>query len=492
MSVEPQQEAPPTEPRQDERSLDRPWGVLAVAGIAQMLVMLDSTVVNVALPSIGSDIHAGAQALQWAISGYVLTYGSLLLLGGRLADVRGRRAMFLTGIAIFTLASCAAGLAGNGVTLVASRIAQGVGTAVLSAAALSIIVATYRSERQMKIALTVWSGLGVVGAAIGVIIGGAIVEYISWRWVFLINLPIGIALSLAALRTVAPMERRADTPAPSLRLPTAVLVTAALCCISYAFIDMQQGFGQAAPWVFLVVGLAVMAFVIRAERHAADPLLPLFLMKVKTYALACFGMVMAATLLLGSIYLGSNYFQQAAGLTPLETGFAMLPLCLGSLISAFGIPRLAGRIGMPKIYLCGVAVQLVCSVALAAITWSTTTAPPVGVVIAVMGLYGLGLPSMFVPLYTFGAAEIPEQHSGTGSGLLNTFNEAGAGMGLAIVAPIAAYIGTHQQATGTSQPVADAHGIGAAWIALSVCALIAGIIATAIVRVFRPAAAREV
>lgn len=485
MTVEGQQERLQSEPRSPATAADQPWGTLAVVGIAQMLVMLDSTVVNVALPSIGADIAASPQALQWAISGYVLTYGSLLLFGGRLADAFGRRLMFLVGIGIFSLASLAAGLASTGAVLVSARLAQGVGTAVLSAAALSIIVATYRSSRQMNIALTVWSGLGVIGATVGVIFGGVVVEYASWRWVFLVNLPIGLVLALAATVTVAAMRREHGTQRLPVRLPSAVTVTFSLGCISYAFIDMQEGIDRLRPWGFLVLGVVVLAGVVGYERRASDPLLPLFLLKIKTFALACAGMVMAATLLLGSLYLGSNYFQRAAGLTPLETGFALLPLCAGSLIAAFSIPKLAERIGTPRIYLSGVLIQLGTIIVLAAITWGADQAVPTAWVIAVLGIYGLGLPSMFVPLYTFGAAEIPEKHSGTGSGLLNTFNESGAGMGLAIVAPIAAYVSSTRFAGGTPASAAEAHGIAAGFTALGVCSFIAVLIAVAIVRAFR-------
>lgn len=483
MTTKPQEQLGQAEPDRAPSAADQPWGTLAVVGIAQMLAMLDSTVVNVALPSIGLDISASPQALHWTISGYVLTYGSLLLFGGRLADAYGRRAVFLAGLAIFALASVSAGLASTDAALVASRVTQGVGTAALSAAALSIIVATYRSPRQMSIALTVWSGLGVIGATIGVILGGAIVEFISWRWVFLINLPIGLVLAVAALGAVAPMRREPGAARLPLRVPSAVAVTTSLSCISYAFIDMQLGLDRIGPWIFLTAGLMVLALVVSHERKASDPLLPLFLMKIKTFGLSCAGMVMAATLLLGSLYLGSSYFQEAIGLSPLQTGFALLPLCAGSLVAAFGIPSLAGKIGMPKIYLSGVVVQFISIVALATITWSASTqTSATAAIIALLGIYGLGLPTMFVPLYTFGAAEIPEQHSGTGSGLLNTFNESGAGMGLAIVAPITAYISSTQLTGVTSHHVAESHGIAAGFTAMAVCSLIAAVIAFAIVR----------
>ncbi|SNR63413.1 drug resistance transporter, EmrB/QacA subfamily [Haloechinothrix alba] len=463
----------------------RPWSILAVVGIAQMLAMLDSTVVNVALPSIGDDLSVSSQALQWTISGYVLTYGSLLLFGGRLADALGRRLVFLLGVSLFVVASVGAGLASTGAVLVTSRVVQGVGAAVLSASALSIIIATYRSDRQRNIALTVWSGLGVIGATIGVIFGGLVVEYVSWRWVFLANVPIGVVLALAALQAVAPMRREPGSRRLPLRLPSAVAVTFALCCMSYAFIDLQDGADRSRPWGFLVVGAVVLAAIVEYERRSTDPLLPLFLMRIKTFSLACAGMVMAATLLLGSLYLGSNYFQKAGGLTPLETGFALLPLCAGSLVAAFGIPSVAEKIGMPRVYLGGVLVQFLAVVALAAVIWNVGSSVPTGVVIALLGVYGLGLPTMFVPLYTFGAAEIPERHSGTGSGLLNTFNEAGAGIGLAIVAPVAAYIAGTQASGGTPAPSAEAHGIAAGFTVAGACSLIAGLIAVAIVRAFR-------
>lgn len=459
----------------------RPWSTLAVVGTAQMLAMLDSTVVNVALPSIGADINASPQSLQWTISGYVLAYGSLLLLGGRLADALGRRAIFLSGLTVFVIASVGAGLASSGELLVVARVAQGVGAAVLSAAALSIIVATYRSARQMNIALTVWSGLGVIGATIGVITGGLIVEYASWRWVFLVNLPIGFAIAAAALMAVAPMRRDAGAPRLPLRLMTAVAVTFSLLALSYAFIDFQEGPARVWPWIFLAVGAAVLSIVIRHERQATDPLLPLFLMNIRIFALACVGMVLAATLLLGSLYLGSNYFQTAVGLSPLQTGFALLPLCGGSLLSALAIPKFAEKVGMHRVYLSGVVVQLTCAAALAAILWTAGDSAPATAVIVVLGVFGLGLPTMFVPLYTFGAAEIPEEHSGAGSGLLNTFNESGAGIGIAIVAPIAAYVSTTRPA-GTLTPIAEAHGIAAGFTALAVCALLAAATGMLIVR----------
>ncbi|MDT0329871.1 MFS transporter [Nocardiopsis lambiniae] len=458
-----------------------PWSALAIAGIAQMLIMLDSTIVNVALPSIGRDLQADAVSLQWTISGYVLTYGALLLFGGRLADTIGRRNAFLVGLVVFGVASLACGVAGNEATLVAARLGQGVGAAVLSASALSIIVATYgRFPSQLNTALTVWSGLGVIGATVGVILGGLIVESLSWRWAFLINIPILLGVLVAALALLAPMRGADGT---KMRVPTALVATLGIGLLCFGFIQLQEGLGEPWPWFALVVSVVLITLLVRHQNRVADPLLPVFLLRDRAYAWAGFGLVLAATLMLGALYLASNHLQNAHAMTPLETGLALLPLCLGSLISAFAIPGLAGRIGMARIYLLGVLVQLA-SIAVIVIA----TASGIGdatVVIAALAVFGLGLPTMFVPLYTFGSAPIPETHAGVGSGLLNTFNEAGAGVGLAIVAPISTAVIAARVGTGDVAAEAAAAGTHAGFWVLAVVSLLTGVTAIALSRISR-------
>lgn len=458
-----------------------PWAALAIAGIAQMLVMLDSTIVNVALPSIGRDLDAAPVPLQWTVSGYVLTYGSLLLFGGRLADTIGRRSAFVAGLVILGLTSLSAGMAASDTLLVAARLGQGVGAAVLSAAALSIIVAAYGSiPSQLNIALTVWSGLGVVGATFGVILGGAIVEALSWRWAFLINLPvIAIVLLAAALRLPA----MPGTPGTSLRLPSAIVATGGIGFVCYGLIELQEGISHVLPWVLIVAGFLLIGLLVRHENRASDPLLPVHLLRTPAFAWAGFGLLLAASLMLGALYLSSNYLQNAHGMSPIATGLALLPLCLGSLISAFSIPAVAAKIGMAKLYVAGVLAQLA---ALAVILSATSTGlGNASIVIVALGIFGLGLPTMFVPLYTFGSALIPAESAGVGSGLLNTFNEAGAGVGLAIVAPISAAVIASHAGGDTSTSVAAAAGAHAGYWALAVIALLAGVTAVALSRVTR-------
>lgn len=455
------------------------WAALAIAGIAQMLVMLDSTVVNVALPSIGDDLNASAITLQWTISGYVLTYGALLLFGGRLADSIGRRQAFVLGLVVFGVSSAACGLATNGSVLVAGRLVQGVGAALLSAAALSIIVATYGAvQSQLNIALTAWSGLGVIGATIGVILGGIIVHALSWHWAFLINVPIVAVVAVAAFIKLDPMR---SSHRQSLKLPTAIVATLGIGLVCYGLSRFEEGLAEPLPWTLLAAGAIILTGLFRFEDKASDPLLPVSLLRTPTYAWAGFGLVLAATLMLGALYLSSNYLQQAHDMSPLVTGLALLPLCGGSLISAFTIPGVAEKIGMAKIYLGGVIAQLI-ALAIIIVTTTNSTGNSL-VVICALAVFGLGLPTMFVPLYTFGSAPIPVEKSGVGSGLLNTFNEAGAGVGLAIVAPISAAVMASHLTSGDATDLAAAAGTNAGFWALGGVNLLALVTVIVLIRI---------
>lgn len=452
---------------------------LAIAGIAQMLVMLDSTVVNVALPSIGDDLNASAITLQWTISGYVLTYGALLLFGGRLADSIGRRRAFMLGLVVFGVSSAACGLATSGSVLVAGRLVQGIGAALLSAAALSIIVATYSAvQSQLNIALTAWSGLGVIGATIGVILGGVIVQALSWHWAFLINLPIVAIVAIAALIKLDAMR---SSQRQSLKLPTAVVATLGIGLVCYGLSRFEEGLAELLPWALLAAGAIILIGLFRFEDKANDPLLPVSLLRTPTYAWAGFGLVLAATLMLGALYLSSNYLQQAHGMSPLATGLALLPLCGGSLISAFTIPGVAEKIGMAKIYVGGVVAQLI-ALAVIIVTTTNDTGNSL-VVICALAVFGLGLPTMFVPLYTFGSAPIPAVKSGVGSGLLNTFNEAGAGVGLAIVAPVSAAVTASGLSTGETSTMAWTSGTHVGFWCLSAVACLSLVTAVILTRI---------
>ncbi|MEU1011611.1 MFS transporter [Streptomyces sp. NPDC005890] len=462
-----------------------PWTPMAVVGVAQLMVMLDSTVVNVALPSIGADLPAGPSALQWTISAYVLMYGSLLLFGGRVADVLGRRRSFLTGLTLFTVASVLCGLAGNEELLVTGRAVQGLGAALLSAAALSIVLAVYQLPQQRKIALTVWSGLGVLGATIGVVLGGLIVTAISWRWAFLINIPVGAAAFAGALRAVPPLSATTSRP---LRIPTAALATAGLAGLSYGLIRLQDGMTTPAAWISIGVAAVLLTVLTVVELSESDPLLPLHLLRIPTYWLASIGLLLAAAVMISSSYLASIYFQKAHGMSALAAGLSLLPMGLASLVVALVVPKLVTALGPGGLYLSGVVAQLIGAGVLATGTSS------VAVTVLALAVIGAGLPSCFVPLYGIGSSHVRLQESGVGSGLLNTFNQTGAALGIAVIGTVLTTTVRHETGSGASAADATTTGVGHGFFALCICAAVAFVVALVLrhlTRSAQPAAQRS-
>ncbi|MGP4001359.1 MFS transporter [Streptomyces sp. 8N706] len=452
----------PAETRQGQAHA--PWTPMAVVGVAQLMVMLDSTVVNVALPSIGAQLPADSSALQWTISAYVLVYGSLLLFGGRVADVLGRRRSFVTGLAVFAAASVLCGLAWNQELLVAGRAVQGLGAALLSAAALSIVLAVYQIPEQRKIALTAWSGLGVLGATIGVVLGGLIVTAINWRWAFLINIPVSLAAGIGALRSLPALSATGTRP---LRLPTAALATAGLASLSFGLIRLQDGMTTTVAWVSIGLAVVLLAVLTVLELGKSDPLLPLHLLRIRTYWLSSIGLLLAAAVMISSSYLASIYFQRAHGMSAFTAGLSLLPMGLASLVVAFIVPKLVSAVGPGGVYLIGAVAQLLGAGVLA--TGDSSTA----VTIIALAVIGAGLPSCFAPLYGIGSSHVRMEESGVGSGLLNTFNQTGAALGIAVIGTILTTTVRDQMDSGSSAAQATTTGIGHGFLALAACAVLA-------------------
>ncbi|MFD4989204.1 MFS transporter [Streptomyces sp. NPDC058374] len=445
-----------------------PWTTLVVVGVAQLMVMLDSTVVNVALPSIGAQLPADQTALQWTVSGYVLMLGSLLLFGGRVSDVFGRRRTFLTGLSIFAVASVLCGIAVNQELLVAGRAVQGAGAALLSAAALSIILAVYQDEEQRKIALTAWSGLGVIGATIGVVLGGLIVTAISWRWAFLINIPVCIAAFIGALRSMPALHTSSGR---KLRLPSAIVSTAGLAALSFGLIRLHEGFGDRNAWISIGAAVVLLAVVTFMEIGQADPLLPLHLLRKPTYWLSSVGLLLVASVMISSSFLASMYFQRVHEMSAFVTGLSLLPMGLAALVVAVIAPSLANVLGLGGMYASGAALQLVGTGILA------TGTDSVPLTIVALAVIGAGLPACFVPLFGIGTSHVKLEESGVGSGLLNTFNETGAALGIAVIGTILATSAASSLDGGGSVAEATTAGVGDGFLALAVCSAIAIVIA---------------
>ena len=438
--------------------------LLLVLLVAQLMVILDITAVNIALPSVAGDLDLSGASISWSITSYSLVFGSLLLLGGRAADLLGRRRMFLTGLGIFTASSFASGLAGTAGALFAARAGQGLGAALLSPAALAIIMSTFQGNQRAK-ALAAWGAVGGAGAAIGVLVGGVLTELTDWRMIFYVNLPVGGALAVAAL-TVIP----ADTRKPHWRgldLPGAVLATASLGAIVFA-ITQAGSVGWVSAQTLLVafgglVGLAAFAAV---ERHALDPLLRVERLADRAVGGGLFLMLAATGSMFGLFLLSSLYLQNVLGLGALATGLAFIPLALAAGVGAHAAGHIVSRHGVRGPLTGAFLVAAAGMTLLAHVGEDGSYLADVLPGMLVAGL-GLGLAVVSVSIAILAGAR--EEESGMISGLNSTGHEIGGTLGIAILATIAA-------GSGAIAGPQAASGIAHAFAAAGVLASVAGLV----------------
>jgi EmrB/QacA subfamily drug resistance transporter len=445
----------------------RRWWALIWLSLAQLMVILDVTVVNVALPSIGTDLDLDRAWLTWVVTAYTLCFGGLLLLGGRLADTLGRRRIFLMGLGLFTLASLASGLAQAGTLLVAARAAQGVGAALLSPAALAIITTTFHGQERNR-ALGIWAAIAGAGAAMGVLASGLLVEYASWRWVFFINLPVGVAVAAAVPAVVA-----ATRPAHAARrvdLPGALAGTLASAAVIYGLVTAgSDGWAATATVVPLAAGLVLAGGFVAIERTAREPLVPLGLLARRPLVAGQLVMLLAAGLLLAAFFLSSLYLQRLLDLTAMATGLVFLP---GALV-IIAASNLAAR-----------AVSHLAARPVAAVGFGLATAgalllsrlPTDGRVLVDL-LPGLllataGLGASLVVATTTAMAHVDQAQAGLTSGLLSTGHELGASLGVAFVSAIAG-------ASVATDPLVGRPSVGGFDRAFLACAVVAAVAAVA-------------
>jgi EmrB/QacA subfamily drug resistance transporter len=444
----------------------RRWWALILLCLAQFMVILDITVVNVALPTIGSDLQLDRASLTWVVTAYTLCFGGLMLLGGRLADTLGRRRTFLTGLGVFTAASLASGLAQTGTALITARGGQGVGAALLSPAALAIITTTFHGPERNR-ALGVWAAIAGAGAAVGVLAGGLLVEYASWRWVFFINLPVGIAVAAAVPAVVA-----AARPASSARrvdLPGALVGTLASAAVIYGLVTAgSEGWGATITLFWLAIGLVLAGVFAGLERATSEPLVPLGLLARRPTVAGQLVMLASSGLLLATYFLASLYLQRLLGSTALGTGLIFLPAALATIAGSHLAAHAVGRLGPRPVAAVGFALTAVGALLLSRL--------PAGPAVPVDLLPGLllatgGLGAGFVVATTTAMAHVDQAQAGLTSGLLNTGHELGASLGVAVVSTIAA--------TVTSSPLAGrppGSGFDRAFLA---CAVVAAVAAAA-------------
>ena len=439
----------------------RRWQMLALLGVAQFMLILDVTVVAIALPHIGADLALSREALTWVVSAYTLMFGGLMLLGGRAADLFGSRRVVLTGLAVFTAASLLTGLAESAATLIAGRVAQGIGAAMLSPAALSVVTKTFHGDERNK-ALGIWSALGGGGAAIGVLLGGVLTAGPGWQWVFYINVPIGLVV-LTMLRRSLP----ADLPheaRPRLDVPGAVLVTAATGAAIYALINAgDRGWLTVATLGTLAGAVVLYAAFVLLQRAVRSPLMDLRVVTRRPVVAGTFLILVATALMIASFFLGSFYLQHLLGYGPLRTGLLFLPVAVTTIIGAQVAGRIIGRVGARPVATTGLAVAAL-GTAIPAL-WD-------GPFMVVSGISAgaAGIGAAFVAASTTTLSRIAQHEAGLASGLLSTFHEFGAAIGVAVVSSIAAASIAGSSATGFSR------GFAFAAITAAVSAVLAAVV----------------
>jgi EmrB/QacA subfamily drug resistance transporter len=448
----------------------QPWSILFLLGAAQFMVVLDITVVNVALPSIGAALGFAAADLQWVVTIYVLFTGGLLLLGGRLADRFDRRLVFLIGLSVFTAASLASGLAPSPGALVAARAAQGLGAALLTPAALSIVTTFYTGSQRAK-ALSAWGAIASAGAAAGVLLGGVLTTVLSWEWVFLINVPVGIAAIALTLRLI-PAGRPA-VAGRRLDVPGAVTVVAGLMVLVYALDGTSDhGWGSARTLLLLALAAGLLAVFAVVERVSRQPLLPPATWRHR--ALVSSGAVVLGItgILVGTFFLSSLYLQHVLDASALETGLGFLPLALSIGIAAHVASRLMPRAGTRSMVVAGLALIAAGALVLAAAP--DRASYPAHLLPGFLVL-GVGMGFVFPGATVTAFSGVPAEQAGLASGFIATSHELGAALGVAVLAAIAATAGDITTLAGIADGYEDgfiaAAGIAAALAAIAVWAV---------------------
>jgi EmrB/QacA subfamily drug resistance transporter len=432
------------------------WLVLVVVCFAQFMVVLDATIVNVALPSIQTDLDLSAQNLQWIVNAYTLVFGGFLLLGGRAADLLGRKKLFVAGTIIFSTASLVNALASSGEMLIIARGFQGLGGALTSPAALSIITTTFDEGPDRTKALSIWGGIAAGGAAFGLLLGGILTDTLDWRWNFIINVPIGLAVIAAAFRVV-PESRHEQEGKRHFDVAGAVTVTAGLMVLVYAIVKAQGwGWTSTETIAWFAGAIVLLGAFVAIELRSPEPLVRLSFFNKRWITVANLTMFVVAGGMFGMFYFASLYVQQILGYDPLQAGAAFLPVSLGIGIGAGVSQQLIGRFGVKAVVMPGMALA---SLGLIILASTTKVDGTYFALLAGLAPMAVGMGMTFVPLTLIATAGVDAAEGGLASGLFNTSQQVGGALGLAILATVAA------NTTGAAHtPTAMVDGFQAAFI----------------------------
>jgi EmrB/QacA subfamily drug resistance transporter len=407
---------------------------LLLLAMTQFVVVIDASIVNIALPSIGRALRFSQTDLSWVVNAYTLTFGGFLLLGGRLADLMGRRRMFIVGLLLFSGASLAGGLAQSEPWLIAARAVQGLGAAIVSPAALSIITTTFADGEERNRAFGVWGAVAGAGGAAGVLLGGLLTSGLSWRWVLFVNVPIGLLCAFLAPRLL--LESRAEVETRSFDLPGAVTVTAGLSLLVYALVDaVNVGWGSTATLAKIAGALALLALFVAIERRQRAPLMPLSIFRLRTLRGADTVALLIGMSLFSMFFFVSLYMQQVLHYSALKAGLSYLPLAIGIILSAGAASAGVTRFGFKPVLLTGLLFVA------GGLFWFSRVPPTGGSFVAdVLGpslLAAVGLGLSFVPVTIAAVTGTRPREAGLASGLVNTAQQVGGALGLAILATVA-------------------------------------------------------
>jgi EmrB/QacA subfamily drug resistance transporter len=419
-----------TDPQQ---YMDRRWIALILLCFAQFIVVLDASIVNVALPSIGEALDFSQENLAWVVNAYVLTFGGFLLLGGRLADLLGRRRVFISGLLLVAAASLAAGFAANEGQLIAARAAQGLGAAIISPSALSIVTNTFSDGAERNKALGAWGAISGAAGAAGVLLGGILTDGPGWEWVLWINVPVALVVAALAPRLI--LESRSESATRHFDTAGAVSVTAGLSLLVYAIVDANDaGWGSTQTLGLLALSAALLAAFIAIELRSQAPLVPFRIFRLRTLTGANTVGLLVGGSLFSMFFFITLYMQQVLGYSPIEAGLSYLPLALMIFVASGVAAQLVTRVGFKPVMAIGMALIA------AALLWFSQVSVGGGFVSDILGpslLAAAGLGFAFVTTTIAAVSGIREQESGLASGLINTSQQIGGALGLAVLATIA-------------------------------------------------------
>ena len=460
----------------------RRWIALILLCATQFMLIIDVSIVNVALPTIEHDLHFNNSSLQWVASAYALTFGGFLLLGGRMADLLGRRRLFIAGLALFVLASLACGFSNSSNLLIAARAVQGLGGAMIAPAALSILTTTFAEGEERNKALAVWGAVSGAGGAVGVLLGGVLTQYVGWEWVFFVNAPIGLAAILLAPRLLN--ESRVEDAIRSFDAVGAILVTSSLSLLVYTVVKTDQYHWFSGRTLgFFAVSVVLMAAFLINEQRAAHPLLPLSIFRLPTIVGANVVGFMLGAAIFSMFFLLALYMQQPEGLhyTAIRSGIGYLLVACTIIVSAGASQVLVGRFGVRNVLLVGMGL-----LTLGLLFFTRVSPAPHGTYLGDLApgfvLAGIGLGFAFIPVTIAALQGISNDQAGLASGLINTSQQIGGAVGVALLATVFASRTADQTIAGVAHNTAYTDGLSRAFLVGAVMTILGFAAAILLVR----------